>query len=90
MCDICGERPGEVWDHEHEKTKYYGNIRGRLCKRCNQQLPMVENPRLLAAALAYVQNPPMFAHCEVGHRWLWKHYLRWRPGRQVYKSGKLA
>lgn len=55
VCAICQEPSATKLfrDHDH-KTGY---IRGLLCSNCNAGLGMFkDNPRLLAAAIVYLQN----------------------------------
>jgi hypothetical protein len=54
-CDLCGA-PAEVWDHDHQT----GQIRGRLCKRCNLWLSPLEPENLewKAKAEVYLSDPP--------------------------------
>lgn len=64
LCDSCGQperhtRAGEVRalnkDHDHTT----GEWRGVLCSRCNMAIGLLgDNPFLLRAAAAYLENPP--------------------------------
>jgi hypothetical protein len=57
-CATCGRTPNLinpkrlVLDHNHTTDQ----VRGFLCDRCNQALHAIENPALLAALLAYLEQ----------------------------------
>lgn len=52
-CAIC-HKPLTKFHVDHCHTT--GNVRGLLCSPCNRKLSLVENPDLLASALAYLKR----------------------------------
>lgn len=64
LCDSCGQperhtRNDEVraLNKDHDRTT--GEWRGVLCSRCNMAIGLLgDNPALLRAAAAYLENPP--------------------------------
>jgi hypothetical protein len=54
LCDICHDREATDWDHDHETDL----LRGRLCRRCNNAVGIIENFNLTEAVLSYLENPP--------------------------------
>ncbi len=56
ICDLCGRVSERLEiDHEHATDR----IRGYVCRRCNFLLGVAsDSPALLAAATAYLLNPP--------------------------------
>jgi hypothetical protein len=61
ICAICGGPPtgmGKSYhvDHDHET----GIVRGLLCSNCNTALGLLgDDPSRLAAAIRYLQDPPV-------------------------------
>ena len=54
LCALCNKPPGGTRplcvDHRHDETK---KVRGLLCYGCNRLMVILDNPELLAKALAY-------------------------------------
>lgn len=53
-CAICEEPLPKRFHIDHSHTT--GKVRGILCHGCNLKLPIVEQPKLLASALAYLAS----------------------------------
>lgn len=54
-CRICGSKKNPCLDHDHAT----GEVRGCLCLKCNIGLGAFrDDPKLMEAAIQYVQNPP--------------------------------
>jgi hypothetical protein len=48
-CAVCKKRKIEVVDHCHAN----GHVRGLLCKGCNRDISILDNPELLESAKRY-------------------------------------
>jgi len=52
-CNSCGSTERLDMDHDHAT----GYVRGRLCRRCNQQLGRIEVDGWLKQTIAYLKRP---------------------------------
>jgi len=56
-CQICGDNLAVATDHDHVT----GEIRGRLCYRCNRAIGALgDTVELLRKAVVYLENGPKF------------------------------
>lgn len=69
LCDICGEESKDLvhpelhLDHCHAT----GNVRGRLCNRCNAGLGQFrDSPELLIRAIEYLKQEPVLTKVHDG------------------------
>jgi hypothetical protein len=62
LCAICAEEPAVHIDHNH----LTGEVRGALCRGCNQGLGhLKDDPEILRAAIEYLATPRVLPHFQV-------------------------